>query len=67
MPFDVILAAEAVEDLKSIKAHGRAAVRTALEIHLRHEPEEEPEPNQAIARIAPTAIQAARRRYQGVL
>jgi mRNA interferase RelE/StbE len=39
MPFDIILAPEAVEDLKRIKAHARAAVRTALEIHLRHEPE----------------------------
>jgi mRNA-degrading endonuclease RelE of RelBE toxin-antitoxin system len=39
MPFDIILAPEAVEDLKRIKAHVRAAVRTALETHLRHEPE----------------------------
>jgi mRNA interferase RelE/StbE len=39
MPFDIILAPEAVEDLKSVKAHVRAAVRTALETHLRHEPE----------------------------
>lgn len=38
MPFAIILAPEAVEDLKSLKAHVRAAVRTALEIHLRHEP-----------------------------
>ena len=39
MAFDIILAPEAVEDLKRIKAHVRAAVRTALETHLRHEPE----------------------------
>jgi len=39
MPFDVILAPEAVEDLRRIRAHTRAAVRTALETHLRHEPE----------------------------
>jgi mRNA-degrading endonuclease RelE of RelBE toxin-antitoxin system len=39
MPFDIILAPEAVEDLKRIKAHARAAVRVALEAHLRHEPE----------------------------
>jgi mRNA interferase RelE/StbE len=39
MPFDIILAPEAVEDLKRIKAHLRAAVRTALETHLRYEPE----------------------------
>jgi mRNA interferase RelE/StbE len=39
MPFDIVLAPEAVEDLKRLKAHVRAAVRTALETHLRHEPE----------------------------
>jgi mRNA interferase RelE/StbE len=38
MPFDILLASEAVEDLKRMKAHVRAAVRTALEAHLRHEP-----------------------------
>lgn len=38
MAFDVILAPEAVEDFKRIKAHVRATVRTALESHLRHEP-----------------------------
>jgi len=39
MPFDIILAPEAVEDLRSMNAHVRAKVRTALETHLRHEPE----------------------------
>ena len=39
MPFDIILAPEAVEDLKALKAHARAAVRAALETHLRHEPD----------------------------
>ena len=39
MPFDIILAPEAVDDLKRLKAHVRAAVRTALETHLRHEPD----------------------------
>jgi mRNA interferase RelE/StbE len=39
MPFDIILAPEAVDDLKGLKAHVRAAVRTALETNLRHEPE----------------------------
>ncbi len=39
MPFDIILAPEAVDDLKRLKAHVRAAVRVALETHLRHEPE----------------------------
>jgi mRNA interferase RelE/StbE len=38
MPFDIILAPQAVEDLKRIKAQVRGAVRTALETHLRHEP-----------------------------
>ena len=39
MPFDIILAPEAVDDLKRLKAHVRAAVRAALETHLRHEPD----------------------------
>src|SRR5436190_8739120 len=39
MPFDIVLAPEAVDDFKRLKAHVRAAVRTALETHLRHEPE----------------------------
>jgi mRNA-degrading endonuclease RelE of RelBE toxin-antitoxin system len=39
MSFDIVLAPEAVEDLKLLKAHVRAAVRDALETHLRHEPE----------------------------
>lgn len=39
MAFDIVLAPEAVEDLKRIKAHVRSAVRIALETHLRHEPE----------------------------
>jgi len=38
MTFDVILAPEAVEDFQRLRAHVRAAVRTALETHLRHEP-----------------------------
>jgi mRNA interferase RelE/StbE len=38
MPFDIILAPEAVDDLKRSKGHVRAAVRAALETHLRHEP-----------------------------
>ena len=39
MPFEIVLAPEAVEDLKSLTANVRATVRTALETHLRHEPE----------------------------
>jgi mRNA-degrading endonuclease RelE of RelBE toxin-antitoxin system len=38
MPFAIILAPEAVEDLRGLKANGRAEVRAALEAHLRHEP-----------------------------
>jgi mRNA-degrading endonuclease RelE of RelBE toxin-antitoxin system len=38
MPFEIILAPEAIEDLKSLKADIRADLRAALETHLRHEP-----------------------------
>src|SRR5882672_8159106 len=38
MPFAIVLGPEAVEDLKRLKAHDRAAIRAALETHLRHEP-----------------------------
>ena len=38
MPFEIILAPEAVEDFRSLKANIKAAVRDALEMHLRHEP-----------------------------
>lgn len=38
MRYDVILAPQAVKDLRSLKANVRAAVRDALERHLRHEP-----------------------------
>jgi mRNA-degrading endonuclease RelE of RelBE toxin-antitoxin system len=39
MPFEIVLAPEAVEDLKGLRANVRADVRGALETHLRHEPE----------------------------
>jgi mRNA interferase RelE/StbE len=39
MPFAIILAPEAVEDLRRLTANVRTTVRTALETHLRHEPE----------------------------
>jgi mRNA interferase RelE/StbE len=39
MPFDIVLAPEAVEDFRTLRANVRAEVRTALETHLRHEPE----------------------------
>src|ERR1700692_557316 len=38
MPFAIVLAPEAVEDLTRLKANVRATVRAALETHLRHEP-----------------------------
>jgi mRNA interferase RelE/StbE len=38
MPFAIVLAPEAVEDLHRTKANVRADVRAALETHLRHEP-----------------------------
>jgi mRNA-degrading endonuclease RelE of RelBE toxin-antitoxin system len=38
MPFAIVLAPEAVEDLGNLKANIRAVVRAALETHLRHEP-----------------------------
>jgi len=39
MPFAIVLAPEAVEDLARLKATVRSAVKEALETHLRHEPE----------------------------
>jgi mRNA-degrading endonuclease RelE of RelBE toxin-antitoxin system len=38
MRFEIVLAPEAVEDLRSLKAHTKGVVRVALEEHLRHEP-----------------------------
>ena len=38
MSYEIILAPQAVEDLKRLKAPIRVAVRAALETHLRHEP-----------------------------
>lgn len=39
MPFAIVLAPEAVEDLKRLKANVRSMVLRALKVHLRHEPE----------------------------
>jgi len=39
MPFVIILAPEAVEDLRRLTANVRTTVRAALETHLRDEPE----------------------------
>ena len=38
MRYDIVLAPEAVEDLNNLKANVRAAVRDAIEQHLRHQP-----------------------------
>jgi mRNA interferase RelE/StbE len=38
MRHEIILAPEAAEDFKALKAGDRAAVRDAMERHLRHEP-----------------------------
>lgn len=39
MPFEIVLAPEAVEDLRALTADLRARVRSAIETHLRHEPQ----------------------------
>ena len=38
MAFEIILAPEAVADLRRLSAHDRAKVRDAMEVHLRYEP-----------------------------
>jgi mRNA interferase RelE/StbE len=38
MRFEIVLAPEAVDDLRTLKANIRTAVRAALETHLRYEP-----------------------------
>lgn len=38
MRFAILLAPEAVDDLRGLKANRRAEVREAIETHLRHEP-----------------------------
>ena len=38
MPFAIVLAPEAVDDLNTLKANVHSIVRTAIEAHLRHEP-----------------------------
>jgi mRNA-degrading endonuclease RelE of RelBE toxin-antitoxin system len=36
--FEIVLAPEAVADLRRLKAHERSSVQDALETHLRHDP-----------------------------
>ena len=38
MRFEIVLAPQAIEDLRGLSARLRAEVRDALETHLRHEP-----------------------------
>jgi mRNA-degrading endonuclease RelE of RelBE toxin-antitoxin system len=38
MRFEILLAPEAIEDLRRLETDVRAGVRDALELHLRHEP-----------------------------
>ena len=38
MRFEIILAPEAIADLRKLKANLRTAIQEALETHLRHEP-----------------------------
>src|SRR5215831_15841969 len=38
MRFEIVLAPEAAEDLRALKANVRSTVHEALETHLRHEP-----------------------------
>jgi mRNA-degrading endonuclease RelE of RelBE toxin-antitoxin system len=38
MPYEIILAPEAVQDLRSLKANVRSEVRDAMQTHLTHEP-----------------------------
>lgn len=39
MRFEIVLAPEAVQDLRRLPGHRRAEVRDAIEKHLRHRPE----------------------------
>jgi len=39
MPFAIVLAPEAVEDLARLKAPVRSSVKSAMETYLRHQPE----------------------------
>ena len=38
MRHDIVLSPQAIEDLRRLTARDRAAVKDALEVHLRHEP-----------------------------
>jgi mRNA-degrading endonuclease RelE of RelBE toxin-antitoxin system len=38
MRYNIVLAPEAVDDLKTLKANARSEVKDGIEKHLRHEP-----------------------------
>ena len=38
MPYEIVLAPEAEQDLRRLRSNVRAEVRSAMEAHLRHEP-----------------------------
>jgi mRNA-degrading endonuclease RelE of RelBE toxin-antitoxin system len=38
MPFEIVLAPQAIEGLKGLRADFQASVRDAIELHLRHAP-----------------------------
>jgi mRNA-degrading endonuclease RelE of RelBE toxin-antitoxin system len=38
MPFEIVLAPQAIEGLKALRADFQSSVRDAIELHLRHEP-----------------------------
>ena len=38
MPFEIVLAPQAIQGLKALRADFQASVRDAIELHLRHEP-----------------------------
>jgi mRNA-degrading endonuclease RelE of RelBE toxin-antitoxin system len=38
MPFEIVLAPQAIEGLKALRADLQSSVREAIELHLRHEP-----------------------------
>jgi mRNA interferase RelE/StbE len=38
MPFEIVLAPQAIEGLRTLRADFQSSVRDAIELHLRHEP-----------------------------
>jgi len=59
MPFAIVLAPEAVEDLGRIKAAVHGSVKLAMEPHFRHEPEETSAAESSAAWPVATAVPVA--------